>query len=694
MAVIEVHNVTKLYPVRRGTRVMLGRGGLGDWARGKKTGRFAALKDIDLTVNQGESLGIIGRNGSGKSTLLKILAGVTLPTKGRVQVHGRVASLLELGAGFHPMLTGRENAYLNAGLMGMRHAQVDEVIEEIVEFSGIREFIDQPVDTYSSGMYVRLAFAVAVHVNPDVFLVDEVLSVGDEDFQRKCRTKIGELQEQGKTIVFVSHDLGVINAICDRVVLLDKGEMITRNTPQDTITYYLRQVGQESGIHRMANGNLEALFSHGILNLYKDDQEITSGTAIQMHVGHLDKGHLSNTAQWQVSETSPNTCRAIGLMPRLPLRLIWDIELGEGTLSLQLALEITSPIRLEWITLDIGLPEAFSLWYAGSDKIGPPDILPSDSHWSPFRPPDLKCRECFSLPTKDAHLPPIQIALAAESSHTTMEFFNSDYLKRARVVTRAPHSNPPMAVGKHKFATVKIRYGLSEDDGQALARAWDAAHAWKYKLWIQSQNTVAKLNGGCVQILHKGRMLTSSVHCFVGMCIGNLWFSSQALDWTPAPPEGEVLRASGPSTRFPFTLHWELGPVPQGFRWRVWCEATENLEVQEYNVSIALDAAYDHWKTDHEAGEFPPFDPAQSQWRHVNSNFAEASAASASSSSLPTVTITASPESPPVHMTAVNSGHDQQVRVLQALRVPERGNIITLKKGKHLWFDGCITVAP
>ncbi|HEO70905.1 MAG TPA: ABC transporter ATP-binding protein, partial [Candidatus Hydrogenedentes bacterium] len=175
-------------------RAILGRGGIIEALRGVRPAHKVALHDISFSVEPGESLGIIGANGSGKSTLLKILAGVTLPTQGHVVVRGRVASLLELGAGFHPMLTGRENVYLNAGLLGLRHADVDKLFERIVEFSGIGDFIDEPVDTYSSGMYVRIGFAVASHVNPDIFLVDEVLSVGDEEFQRKCRKRIGELK--------------------------------------------------------------------------------------------------------------------------------------------------------------------------------------------------------------------------------------------------------------------------------------------------------------------------------------------------------------------------------------------------------------------------------------------------------------------------------------------------------------------
>ena len=182
--VIEVRNLIKEFPSRRGARDLRGRGGLGDWIRGRKTPRFRALDGVSFTVCRGESLGIIGRNGSGKSTLLSLIAGVTKPTAGQVVVRGRVASLLELGAGFHPILTGRENVYLNAGLLGMRHRETDAVFDEIIRFADIGDFIDQPVETYSSGMFVRLGFAVAAHANPDIFLVDEVLAGGDESFQR------------------------------------------------------------------------------------------------------------------------------------------------------------------------------------------------------------------------------------------------------------------------------------------------------------------------------------------------------------------------------------------------------------------------------------------------------------------------------------------------------------------------------
>ncbi len=187
---------------------------------------FWALRDIDFTVRAGTTLGIIGHNGSGKSTLLKIIGGILAPTTGVTARRGRLAALLELGAGFHPDLTGRENVYLNAAILGMSQRETRDVFDRIVDYSGVEEFIDSPVKFYSSGMYVRLGFAVAVHVDPDLLLVDEVLAVGDEAFQRKCMNTIHDFQAEGRTILFVSHSPDQVRELCDRVVVLERGELV------------------------------------------------------------------------------------------------------------------------------------------------------------------------------------------------------------------------------------------------------------------------------------------------------------------------------------------------------------------------------------------------------------------------------------------------------------------------------------
>lgn len=197
------------------------------WVRRRKlTSTFEALKGVDLVIGEGESVAILGMNGSGKSTLLKLISGVMEPDAGEVLTRGRVAGLIEVGAGFHPELSGRENVFLNAAILGMKKHEIEERYDEIVAFSEIEEFIDQEVKHYSSGMFLRLAFAVAIHVELDVLLMDEILSVGDVPFREKCRQKFEELIEQGKTLVVVSHDMEMVRELCTRGVVISKGEVI------------------------------------------------------------------------------------------------------------------------------------------------------------------------------------------------------------------------------------------------------------------------------------------------------------------------------------------------------------------------------------------------------------------------------------------------------------------------------------
>lgn len=211
--------------------------------RFKKKSTFWALKDVNAEVKKGEVIGIIGRNGAGKSTLLKILSRITDPTEGMIKYKGRVSSLLEVGTGFHPELTGRENVFLNGSILGMSRKEIEKKFNEIVEFAGISEFIDMPVKRYSSGMQVRLAFSVAAHLESDIMIIDEVLAVGDAEFQRKCLGKMDEVtRDTGRTIFFVSHDMGAIRRICTRVLVLEGGKVVKDTDVEEGINYYLGQI--------------------------------------------------------------------------------------------------------------------------------------------------------------------------------------------------------------------------------------------------------------------------------------------------------------------------------------------------------------------------------------------------------------------------------------------------------------------
>ena len=200
---------------------------------------FWALKDVSFEVNKGEVLGIIGRNGSGKSTLLKILAKVLYPDSGSVSLNGKVASFLELGVGFQPELTAKENVYIYSSILGLRRKQVDRIYDDIFDFAELKKFENMKLKNFSSGMYLRLAFATAIHANPDTFLIDEVFAVGDEAFQKKCRDKMNEFKAEGKTMVFVSHALETVKALCQRAILLNEGWIVTMGDTEKVIDHYL-----------------------------------------------------------------------------------------------------------------------------------------------------------------------------------------------------------------------------------------------------------------------------------------------------------------------------------------------------------------------------------------------------------------------------------------------------------------------
>lgn len=207
---------------------------------------FWALKDINFDIRRGDVVGIIGRNGAGKSTLLKVLSRITEPTRGEIDIYGRIGSLLEVGTGFHPELTGRENIYLNGAILGMRRREITRQFDAIVDFAGVEKFLDTPVKRYSSGMYVRLAFAVAAHLNPEILIVDEVLAVGDAEFQKKCLGKMEDVASQGRTVLFVSHNMAIIKSLCKKGILLNNGSIAALGSIEEVVSEYLKTMEKKA----------------------------------------------------------------------------------------------------------------------------------------------------------------------------------------------------------------------------------------------------------------------------------------------------------------------------------------------------------------------------------------------------------------------------------------------------------------
>ena len=272
---------------------------IGDNSVGKTGEKFLALNDVSLSVNQGERVGIIGHNGAGKSTLLKLISRITAPSTGSIEMNGRVASMLEVGTGFHPELTGRENIFLNGAILGMTKAEIDSKMEDIIEFSEVRQFIDTPVKRYSSGMYVKLAFSVAAHLDSEIMIMDEVLAVGDMAFQKKCLEKMSRVsKDQGRTILYVSHNMNTIRALCERCIVLDHGTIVFDGNVEEAIAIYLGSGLEEKKVYdlapeRDASASTENIVMNTI-ELLNDSNLLTFGEKLQFKLYFTQKEEMQN----------------------------------------------------------------------------------------------------------------------------------------------------------------------------------------------------------------------------------------------------------------------------------------------------------------------------------------------------------------------------------------------------------------
>ena len=331
---------------------------------------FWALKDVSFDIEQGDRVGIIGRNGAGKSTLLKILSRITEPTTGQIKIKGRVASLLEVGTGFHPELTGRENVYLNGAILGMSRAEIKKHFNAIVDFSGVEKFIDTPVKRYSSGMYVRLAFAVAAHLEPEILIVDEVLAVGDAEFQKKCLGKMEDISKnEGRTILFVSHNMQAIKAICQKGIYLKNGLIEYINTSNNVIDFYLgdNRINKETGGYSNLKGNEAVYVKYAICEningeekyMFSADEDIlikfaiVKKSSVRGVYGHVMIKSMDETIilETDTIEQNENTLDndkigKFATLLKIPKRIL---KTGSYYISLGLASHQSNPFQIEFL---------------------------------------------------------------------------------------------------------------------------------------------------------------------------------------------------------------------------------------------------------------------------------------------------------------------------------------------------------
>ena len=688
MPIVDVEHVTKLYRAARGVRALLGRGGIREWFDRDRPNRKPALEDISFQVEAGESIGIIGANGSGKSTLLKIIAGVTTPTSGHVRVYGRVASLLELGAGFHPMLTGRENIYLNSGIHGVRHAQVDAIMDQIIAFSGIGDAIENPVATYSSGMYVRLGFAIATHTNPDIFLIDEVLAVGDEEFQRRCRNRIGELMEQGKTLLFVSHDLSIVNVLCKRVILLSQGKMILRDSPTKAIDFYLRQIGAPEGLHTLREGPLEVILCNGRVSIFHDQEEITSAQGIHSRLHYLNTWHSSQSAHWTVAERSDTRCVARGRFAKLGLDLIWALELKNGEFSWSVAYECASPLDVSVLDTLFPFRLEYTHWVYDDESGAFHEMVSEDTVPVPMRSMELLCERAGLMAEDESRHRAVQMRFETDRPAIRGAWWNSEYISSNRLFTVQEHEGEmrqPLPAGRTEAFRVRFSIGTGRESmlaelGAELSRRTVVSGALR-----------GRFDRGHLRLTHDEGRIPAGAYLYASQLIQNLWNDTTSLRWDRLEREGDGMRVRGTSRRFPFALEWRITPSGLNeLRVEMELDVSAPMDVQEFQTSLMLPSAYTHWKTPEESGVFPAIESDANDWVHLNKNYTSGAGLAAEGPTVPRIEFGVSGHTKFV-LTVLNTDFTQDARVLQALASPAHG-VFRFEPGMHPYFSGTIAV--
>lgn len=354
---------------------------------------FWAIRDINFEIRRGEVVGIIGRNGAGKSTLLKVLSRITEPSAGRVTLRGRVASLLEVGTGFHPELSGRENIYLNGAILGMTRAEIKQKFDEIVAFAEVEQFLDTPVKRYSSGMYVRLAFAVAAHLEPEILIVDEVLAVGDAEFQKKCLGKMNDVARDGRTVLFVSHNMGTIKNLCERCILLDRGALVAQSSTHEIIERYENQSLALFNRTDLPKGVLYAsepkdADSFGITEVRMADAQgapivqARSLSDITLSIGfHSPKAQRNGSVALFIK--SPNGMTMLRFATRPDSSFDMDFKLGANEISCRIN---KLPLPPGEYILSVGLAIPMKEWLHLKDELCTFEVGFNDIHRSGFVP--------------------------------------------------------------------------------------------------------------------------------------------------------------------------------------------------------------------------------------------------------------------------------------------------------------------
>ncbi|NQU19307.1 ABC transporter ATP-binding protein [bacterium] len=564
---------------------------------------FWALKDINFEIKKGEIVGLIGENGAGKSTVLKLIAGMLHSDRGDIDVTGKVAGLLELGAGFQTELTGKDNVYLSASLFGLSEESINNIYEEITDFAGLGKFIHAPVKCYSQGMFVRLAFAVAIHMNPDTLLIDDTLAVGDEFFQKKCIKKVFQLKEQGKTIVFVSHDINMIQRLCSRAIFLREGRVVKDDTADKVIPLYTQTVGMKMGIGIIKKGPVSVVFNNGKIFLNWQNKVLTSdsGGYTLLRIG--DKDYSSFQASWEVEAIEGKALIAKGTLYQFGLTQTWKIELTEDN-DIKLIIEVEGDNlgEVEQGFVNIMFSNEYSQWFTPTESGDFPVLENNDVDWSAFLPGGAprKCIGLLSSRQKKEYIP-LAFEIFKEDPLSDCQIWNSDYIANCRILQYRQAGLQNISAGRsNSFVLFKGKIILDIPDvGNYLAKIQDDSALSSGKLRIIFNK------GQCI-IFYNNLSLTKAGNVIALISVNRRWYSSESAYWEVKKESRSKLVAKGIWPDLPVIQIWQIEVNnDSSLFFKIDLAVNEEVEIDKKIIQFGWSDKYENYYSDYGAGKFP-----------------------------------------------------------------------------------------
>jgi len=543
---------------------------------------FWALQGISFSVENGEVLGIIGENGSGKSTILRLIAGMLKPDRGEVEVSGSVSGLLELGAGFQSELTGRENIFLQFELFSLHSGQVKEKFQQVIDFAEIGKFIDAPVKCYSQGMFVRLAFAIAVHMDSDIFLVDDTLAVGDEYFQKKCIKEIFKIKQRGKTVIIVTHDMAMLQKLCARTIFLKHGELLRDEETSRAVSFYSQAVGSPKGIAIIENKQLSLVFNNGRLLLNWNGMLLTLPCGA--YTSFLVDGfwHSSTQAEWEV-ERLDGKIVATGQFYHLAMAQIWRIEITDGfEIKWDIEFELGGGAHLPEMYINLALIDSYKKWFADSGQGDFPEIKEGDKYWKPLplRGNSSVCIGVYAQASSFGIFP----SMLFEQSHLRYRaqagILNSDYANPGRLLqykTSPASANLLNHVNRLLCFSGKIILDVADINAYI--------HKVEKEFIISNGKLKLSFDNGRLAVLYNDLLLTKASHMYSAFFTKQRWFTSDSAIWTLKKETENRMIATG---------NWEYLGVSQiwiididkdcSFSWDVQMEIRKDIVIEQQRL--------------------------------------------------------------------------------------------------------------